>query len=362
MSAASRPSGCSAARRGSRPSSASTACASRAATTTPPEPRAPAARGARGARPDLRQARPDPLDPARPDPARVRRRAGARCRTRSRRSTEAEVVTVMEEELGVPWEDVFASHRAGAARGRDDRPGAPRRARRRRARRGQGAAPERGGGRSCATSSLLELFAEKTGSRRRCAAGRHARPRSSTSPTRCAASSTSSSRPQNVERLRAALTAFPRLDAPRVYQRALDAAGCSCSRRSRACRVREIAARAGARARPPASCSSATTSRSSSRASSTPTRIPGTCSGPTSRSSSSTSAWSASSRRRCAASCCCCCSPSGRRTCRFLTEVVLIMAGPEAEDADAAGLEADLDAAAPAATGTPRSARSSSGR
>ena len=28
----------------------------------------------------------------------------------------------------------------------------------------------------------------------------------------------------------------------------------------------------------------------------------------------------------------------------FLTEVVLIMAGPEAEDADAAGLEADLDA------------------
>jgi hypothetical protein len=33
--------------------------------------------------------------------------------------------------------------------------------------------------------------------------------------------------------------------------------------------------------------------------------------------------------------------PSGRKT-PFLTEVVLIMAGPEAEDADAAGLEVDL--------------------
>ena len=64
--------------------------------------------GARGARPDLRQARPDDLDAAGSRPARVRRGLST-LQDRVPPLTEAEVVSVMEEELGVPWEDVFES-------------------------------------------------------------------------------------------------------------------------------------------------------------------------------------------------------------------------------------------------------------
>ena len=219
----------------------------------------------------------------------------------------------MEEELGVPWEDVFATiepeplaagtigqvHRAVLDNGervvvKVQRPTA---------------AEDIG-----RDLSLLELFAKKTGNR-------DALRKIVDLPAAIEHLSDSLRREldfeleaQNVERLRSALTAFPRLDAPRVYQelstsRLLvleEIPACPCAR----------SPRGRPAARRPASCSSATTSRSSSRASSTPTRTPGTCSGPTRRSSSSTSAWLASSRRRCAASYCCSCSRSGRRTCR----------------------------------------------
>ena len=72
-------------------------------------------------------------------------RSSRRCRTTCRRSPRSRSSRVMEQELGVPWEDVFESHRAAAARGRHDRPGAPRDARERRAGRREGAAPRREG-------------------------------------------------------------------------------------------------------------------------------------------------------------------------------------------------------------------------
>ena len=79
--------------------------------------------------------------------------------------TEAQVVQVMEEELGVPWEDVFEHIEPAAARGRDDRPGAPRAARGRRARRDQGAAPGRGGGDRARPRPVRDLRREGGGPR-----------------------------------------------------------------------------------------------------------------------------------------------------------------------------------------------------
>ena len=68
-----------------------------------------AARGPRAPRPDVRKARPDPLDPARPDPRGVPRGArqppGRRPAARPRPRSSARC----RAELGVPWEDVFAS-------------------------------------------------------------------------------------------------------------------------------------------------------------------------------------------------------------------------------------------------------------
>ena len=130
---------------------------------------------------------------------------------------EHEVVGVMEQELGVPWEDVFASiepeplaagtigqvHRAVLEDGdrvvvKVQRPTAEHDILR--------------------DLSLLELFAEKT-------ANRQALRRIIDLPAAIEHLSESLRREldfrlegQNVERLRAALTAFPRLDAPRVYE------------------------------------------------------------------------------------------------------------------------------------------------
>ena len=74
-------------------------------------PRAAAARGARGARarPSPSSARSSPRGPtcSRPSSSRSSRS----CRTTSPPLTEAEVVAVMEQELQVPWEDVFETHR-----------------------------------------------------------------------------------------------------------------------------------------------------------------------------------------------------------------------------------------------------------
>ena len=130
---------------------------------------------------------------------------------------ENAVVTVMEEELGVPWEDVFASiepeplaagtigqvHRAVLDNGervvvKVQRPTA---------------AEDIG-----RDLSLLELFAQKT-------ANREALRKIVDLPAAIEHLSDSLRREldfkleaQNVERLRSALTAFPRLNAPRVYQ------------------------------------------------------------------------------------------------------------------------------------------------
>ena len=130
---------------------------------------------------------------------------------------ENAVVMVMEEELGVPWEDVFASieaeplaagtigqvHRAVLDNGervvvKVQRPTA---------------AEDIG-----RDLSLLELFAKKTGNRQ-------ALRKIGDLPAAIEHLSDSLRREldfeleaQNVERLRSALTAFPRLDAPRVYQ------------------------------------------------------------------------------------------------------------------------------------------------
>ena len=59
--------------------------------------------------------------------------------------TEEQVVRVMEQELGVPWEDVFETIEPHPARRRDDRPGAPSDARRPHEGRRQGPAPRREG-------------------------------------------------------------------------------------------------------------------------------------------------------------------------------------------------------------------------
>ena len=227
---------------------------------------------------------------------------------------ENAVVVVMEEELGVPWEDVFATiepeplaagtigqvHRAVLDNGervvvKVQRPTA---------------AEDIG-----RDLSLLELFAKKTGNR-------DALRKIVDLPAAIEHLSDSLRREldfeleaQNVERLRSALTAFPRLDAPRVYQE-LSTSRLLVLEEIPGVPVREIPEGPGPRRGGPPAARVLLPARSSSRASSTPTRTPGTCSGPTRRSSSSTSAWSASSRRRCAASCCCCCSRSGRRTCR----------------------------------------------
>ena len=106
-----------------------------------------AARGVRAARADLRQARPDPLDPPRPDLRGVRRRArrpavgrAADVRGRGRGDDGARARRALGGRLLLD--------RARAARRRDDRPGAPGADGRRHPRGGQGAAPgRRGGGR-----------------------------------------------------------------------------------------------------------------------------------------------------------------------------------------------------------------------
>ena len=133
--------------------------------------------------------------------------------------SEAEVVAVMEEELGVPWEDVFESvdpqplaagtigqvHRARLETGEDvvikvQRPTAREEILR--------------------DLGLLALFAEKTQNRpvfRQVVdmPGRRRAPLR----RRSAASSTSRQEAANVERLREVLEPFPRLDVPRVHER-----------------------------------------------------------------------------------------------------------------------------------------------
>ena len=288
--------------------------------------RAPPARGARGARADLRQARPDPVDAARPAAARVRRgardAAGQRAaadRGGGRRRDGAGARRSVGGRVRVD--------RPRAARGGHDRPGAPRHARRRRARRRQGAAPDARATRSCATSACSSSSPRRRPSRPALpAAGRHARRSSSTSPTSLRRELDFRHEAANIERMRTVLEPYDRLDVPRVYDELLDGAAARdggdpgrADPRGAGGRRAQEAAR---------SCSSPTTARSSPTASSTPTRIPGNLMWWDGQDLLPRLRHGRRGRRRGCASCCCCCSwRSGRRTCRFLADVMLMLAG-----------------------------------
>ena len=131
--------------------------------------------------------------------------------------TEAEVVQVMEQELRVPWEDLFSSieseplaagtigqvHRATLEDGgrvvvKVQRPRAEEEILR--------------------DLGLFEVFAEKALERGALTATcRHTRRSWSTSRSRCAASSTSGEEAANIERMREVLAPYDRLDVPRLY-------------------------------------------------------------------------------------------------------------------------------------------------
>ena len=261
----------------------------------------------------------------------------------------------------MPWEDVFASIEpeplAAGTIGQVHRA----RARERRARRGQGAAPDRGGGHRARPQPARALRREDRRTARRCAGSSTSRRRSSTSPTRCAASSTSSSRPQNVERLRAALDRLPAarraarlrgaLDQPAARARG-DPRRAACARSRTApsareaarqlleCYYRQILVEGFFHADP----------------------HPGNMLWADERIFFLDFGMVGELSPEMRGQLLLLLLAFWQEDVPFLTEVVLIMAGPEAEDADAAGLEADLDAAARSATGTPRSARSRSAR
>ena len=125
--------------------------------------------------PTFCQARADPLDPTRPAPARVHRGAGDAPGPGARRMTEAEVVSVMEEELGVPGRT--SSSRSTRAR---SPPGRSARCTGRRSRTATASSSRcsarRPGPDIYRDLGLLELFAEKAARPARVPpGGRHAR-------------------------------------------------------------------------------------------------------------------------------------------------------------------------------------------
>ena len=131
--------------------------------------------------------------------------------------TQAEVVTVLEAELGVPWEDAFAQHRADPAGGRHDRPGAPRDAARRlwpSCSRCSARAPS---GRSSRTSRCSSCSPRRPATGRPSVASSTCPRSSPTSPSRCAASSTSRSRRRASSASGPLLAGFDRLAAPQVH-------------------------------------------------------------------------------------------------------------------------------------------------
>ena len=142
--------------------------------------------------------------------------------------TEEEVVAVMEEELGVPWEDVFASidpeplaagtigqvHAATLESGervvvKVQRHG-------------------RGGGDHARPRPARAVRREGRAPRTACGGSSTSRRSSAISPTRSSASSTSATEAANVDRLAEVLERYSRLAVPSVLPRALDASACSC--------------------------------------------------------------------------------------------------------------------------------------
>ena len=123
----------------------------------------------------------------------------------------------MEEELGVPWEDVFESIEptpmAAGTIGQVHRP---------RSRTATGWS-SRCSGRTRATDiyrdlGLLELFAAKTADRRGSGGSSTSRPSSSTSPTSLRRELDFRKEAANIERMREVLGRYSRLEVPQVYR------------------------------------------------------------------------------------------------------------------------------------------------
>ena len=210
-------------------------------------PARPAARDARGARPDVRQARPDPLDAARPDPAGRRRGAGAP----PGRRAAADRGAGRPGDGGGARRPVGGRVRAASNRSRS-RPGRSAQVHRARLeggapRRGEGAAARTRPRRSSATSDCSRSSRRRPRVARRSPGWSTSRPSSSISRRRCGASSTSARRPANIERMREVLINVPTARSSRRADADLHEAA---ARDGRGRRRRAAARRPPGRSRP----------------------------------------------------------------------------------------------------------------
>ena len=184
---------------------------------------------------------------------------------------EQVVVQVMEQELGVPWEDVFETIEPEPLAAGTIAAGAPGDAGDGRAGGRQGPATRRRASRSSRTSALLEVFAEKVGDRpglRQVIDMEAVFEHLSTSLHR---ELDFRQEAGNIERMREVLAEYPRLAVPDVL-RDLSTSRLLVMHDVRAARSREAPGGPARDARPRGSCSSPSTSRSWSTGSSTPTR------------------------------------------------------------------------------------------
>ena len=124
---------------------------------------------------------------------------------------------MIEEELGLPIEQLFLEFDDDADRGGVDRPGAPRGAPERAPRRGQGAAPERAAADRGRPRAALPGRAARAGARPRARLHRRARSSSTSSRARSARSSTTGSRRATPRRSTATSPATRTSRVPRVY-------------------------------------------------------------------------------------------------------------------------------------------------
>ena len=188
--------------------------------------------------------------------------------------SEEQVVGVMEQELGVPWEDVFDHIEPQAAGGRHDRRGAPRDARDRREGRREGAAARREGADRAGPGAAGGVRREGRTSAGAQAGDRHGGgvhvPVGLAAPRAGLPAGGGQHAPDDGGDR--AVLAPARAGGAR---RLLDVAPAGDARRGRRS-DRRTPPRAPRARRPRASCSSRSTSRSWSTASSTPTRTPGT--------------------------------------------------------------------------------------
>ena len=188
---------------------------------------------------------------------------------------------MMEQELQVPWRT--SSSRSSRRRSPPGRSGRCIARRSRTATTSSSRCSGRGRARrSRATSGCSSSSPRRRSTARRCAAPSTSPRSCSTSPSRCAASSTSRRRREHIDRMRDVLAAYTRLGVPGVY-RELSTSRLLVLEFVDGVPLRESSTAPSA-ARRDVSCSRRSTSRCSSRASSTPTRTRGTCCGPATRS------------------------------------------------------------------------------